>query len=243
MAKNTCFHFKQFSIQQEHCAMKVSTDACLFGAQTSVENRHRILDIGAGTGLLALMAAQRSGAMIEAVELDTQAAKQAQNNFSNSLWASRLTIHCANIQQFASAGQKQFDLIICNPPFFTSHTGSLDTLRHQARHNNTLSFAELIEVGNALLSPDGYFEVLLPTSEYPGFMGIAEATGFILSHITHIQPKPDKPIHRGMIRLAKQTNGNSHSTTHTESLIGIRDDQGVYSQAFRELLAPYYLKL
>ncbi len=241
MAKNNSFHFKQFSVHQNHCAMKVSTDACLFGAQTAVHDCQRILDIGTGTGLLALMAAQRSNAIIEAVELDQTAAEQAKENFSQSPWAGNLTVHSTSIQQFAHQQRQVFDLIICNPPFFTDHTSSPNALRNQARHNDSLPFSDLVRAADTLLADGGSFEVLLPTSEYQRFLTVAREHGFAVSTLLHIQPTPTKAIHREIIKLykGKDTTG----TPAQQELVLVKEANGEYSPRFQQLLQPYYLKL
>ncbi len=216
--------------------MKVSTDGCLFGALTQVEECRRVLDIGAGTGLLTLMAAQRSEADIDAVELDQQAARQAGENFRASPWSNRLTIHCASIQDYARQSISTYDLIICNPPFFTRHLASTNSQRHHARHNDSLSFEELLACVCKLLSREGSFEVLLPTSESERFLGLAHGCGLYCNRSIGVQATENKPVSRNILKLSFIDN------PEPEHQLVIQDGVG-YSAEFQEILKPYYLFL
>ncbi|WP_281645469.1 methyltransferase [Parendozoicomonas sp. Alg238-R29] len=237
MARNQHFHFKQFSVFQENCAMKVSTDACLFGAAVNLDGSQTILDIGAGTGLLALMAAQRADAHIDAVELDPDAAAQAQNNAEQSPWTDRITVYPQSIQRFTRENlQKRYDRIICNPPFFTAHTASDCSLRHQARHNDSLSFEELAAGAKALLDTDGLFHVLLPTSEQERFMAACREAGLFLSENFSVRPTLRKEVSRQILSFGHQEKG---ITTREICIHGA----GGYTEEFIRLLKPFYLKL
>ena len=120
MGRNNWFEFKQFRIEQQKSAMKVGTDGVLLGSWTPVKNARRILDVGTGTGIVALMLAQRSKAQIDAVEIDSLAATEAKFNFDQSVWKHRLRVHNIEFQSFASASSQKYDLIVSNPPFFTT---------------------------------------------------------------------------------------------------------------------------
>ena len=139
------FHFQQFSVIQRQSAMKVCTDAVLFGAMAPVNRGDRVLDIGTGTGVLSLMAAQLGAAQVTAVELTQQGYEEAHINFNNSPWADHLEAVHQDIQGFAMTARRQYDLIICNPPFFENHSKTTNSLRKVARHNDLLPFADLIE--------------------------------------------------------------------------------------------------
>ena len=216
--------------------MKVSTDACLFGAAVKVEQAQHILDIGTGTGLLALMAAQRTEARIVAVELDAQAAQQAEQNIQASPWADRVKLFRQSIQAFAEEYTRRFDCILCNPPFFTDHMASSDAQRHRARHNDSLSFAELASAVRRLLKQQGIFQALLPASEKTRFLQACEQEGLGLRDEIAVRPTATKPINRVILTVSLDKNA-----LETREIL-IHQGNG-YSPAFRELLSPYYLKL
>ncbi|MFI3305062.1 MAG: methyltransferase [Rikenellaceae bacterium] len=167
------FRFKQFAIEQDRTPMKVGTDGVLLGAwvATTGEERH-ILDIGTGTGVIALMMAQRTSAQIDAVEIDYESATQAAQNVEASRWRERMTVHHTQIQHFAPT--TRYDLIVTNPPYFVDSLLSLNAGRTTARHTTELSFAEIVESAARLLTPDGRLAIILPTQEAQRFE--AEAT-------------------------------------------------------------------
>ncbi|MCL6271879.1 methyltransferase [Sansalvadorimonas sp. 2012CJ34-2] len=216
--------------------MKVSTDACLFGAVIPLEESGSILDIGAGTGLLSLMAAQRSHAQITAVELDSETAGQAQTNFAKSPWQHRIKLHQQSIQDFAKSTQEKFDTIICNPPFFTNHSPSEDPRRHQARHNDTLSFEDLGKAVSKLLTSDGQFQVLIPSSEHCRLIEAMKKEGLALARQVSVKPTTKKPVSREILSFSKQ----AESFSEREICIHTKDG---YSAEFVKLLQPFYLKL
>lgn len=174
------FRFQQFSVLQKNSGMKICTDAVLFGAMAPVKQRDRVLDIGAGTGVLTLMAAQLGAAKVTAVELTQEAYQEANINVNNSPWAERLEVVHQDIQSFALAADQQYDLIISNPPFFENHLKTVDTLRNTARHADQLPFADLIGVAGSLLAPQGLFYLLLPAHAVTKFCAQASASGFYL---------------------------------------------------------------
>ncbi len=157
MGDMSTFHFQQFSVIQRQSAMKVCTDAVLFGAMAPVNRGDRVLDIGTGTGVLSLMAAQLGAAQVTAVELTQQGYEEAHINFNNSPWANHLEAVHQDIQGFALTARCQYDLIICNPPFFENHSKTTNSLRKVARHNDLLPFADLIKAPISYYPVTDYF--------------------------------------------------------------------------------------
>lgn len=234
---NTWFRFKQFNIDQEHCAMKVTTDACIQGAWTPLSTYDtQVLDIGTGTGLLSLMLAQRNHDLtIDAVEYDTAAAQQAAANVAASPWADRITVIHADIREYRPV--KQYDLIICNPPFFSSSLLGDTHSRNMARHDVSLSANELLEAVSALLADTGYFSLLLPFTEYQLWKPIAATHGLHEQQCLHIKHHPTAPVKRVVSILGKMP-VNGTPATH---MLVIKEGNDTYTPQFRELLQAFYL--
>jgi tRNA1Val (adenine37-N6)-methyltransferase len=239
---NDYFQFQQFRIEQSDCAMKVSTDACLLGAAADLTNATRLLDIGTGTGLLALMAAQRHAAVaIEAVEIDAAAATQAAANAAASPWAGRIAIHRLSLAAFAATQPVPFSHIICNPPFFRQSLRSPDVARSTARHEaaDTLSFEALAAFAAELLEADGLLTVLLPPLEMREFEQVTAAVGLYPATRLVVRHRPgSKPL-----RHITGFRRGADAALETEMTIRIAGDNAVYSEAFRALLAGFYLAL
>jgi tRNA1Val (adenine37-N6)-methyltransferase len=161
------FQFKKFTVQQDKTAMKVGTDGVLLGAWAPIDNHpNTILDIGAGTGLIALMLAQRSNAQqIDALEIDEDAYEQATDNFENSPWNDRLFCFHAGLDEFVEDPEDEYDLIVSNPPFYTEDYKSEDASRDLARFEEAMPFEELVEAADLLLSEKGVFAVIIPYKE------------------------------------------------------------------------------
>ncbi|WP_022822925.1 tRNA1(Val) (adenine(37)-N6)-methyltransferase [Hymenobacter norwichensis] len=236
---NSYFQFKQFRIEQSECAMKVSTDACVLGAAADIAMAQRILDIGTGTGLLALMAAQRNkAATIEAVELDPAAASQATENFRASPWAPRLRLHAQALAEFAATSPDPFDHILCNPPFFRHSLRPPDAQRATARHTapDTLSFLELAQFAADFLTMQGLLTVLLPPPEMQHFERDATHAGlFPLTRLVLRHRIGSKPL-RHITAFGKQP-----QPVQTQELLVTANDE--YSPDFQALLGPFYLAL
>jgi tRNA1Val (adenine37-N6)-methyltransferase len=237
---NTYFQFKQFIIHQENCAMKVCTDACLFGAwvaekvgngQMKVDS---VLDIGAGTGLLSLMIAQRSDARIDAVELDEQAAQQATDNFELSNRKERLQVIQGDIRTIHLG--KKYALIISNPPFFENDLKSNDAQRNLALHSQELGLEELLDVVQKQLSDHGKFAVLLPYHRKEAFTNLALAQGFFPEEEACVKQTPSHNYFRVMFLFGRQP------ADIKKDFIIIREREQ-YTSAFTKLLKDYYLKL
>lgn len=233
---NTHFQFKQFRIEQDRCAMKVCTDACILGAYTIAPSiATHMLDIGTGTGLLSLMLAQRYPQLhIDAVELEPAAFQQAAHNVLQSPWSSNIRLHHTAIQSFNSTNT--FQLIVCNPPFYPAHLRSDNQQKNQAHHHESLSFPELATAIKRLLAPSGLCSMLLPPRQAEEFSLLAEKAGLFVQHELLIQERARDQAHRS-IRFYSHIHKKSPSF---DRLI-IRDEEGGYSSRFQELLHPYYL--
>ncbi len=234
MPKHT-FTFKQFIIHQEKTAMKVCTDACIFGASIDLKGYHSILDIGTGTGLLALMLAQRSAATIDAVEIEQNAYEQACFNIENSPFESQISVFHQSIQNFET--DKKYDLIISNPPFYQNSLKSSDTKTNKALHNESLNFEELVEAVCRLIDVQGIFYVLLPPFEFEKLMQIAEKKELYLSKKVIIKHSENKPI----LRVIAAFSFEKPIEISKEILIIHEQDNKTYTSAFKELLKDYYL--
>lgn len=233
---NTYFKFKQFRIEQDRCSMKVTTEGCLLGALVSMNGGEKsILDIGTGTGLLALMIAQRSHARIDAVELSHDAADQAKENFKQNPWHERMHVWLTSIQDFVANSHHQYDLIVSNPPFYKGHLKS-GKAKDQAIHRDLLSLEDLAQSVVGLLQKSGCFWVIYPDYEFEQFVKVAETYGLILQITYIIYDRPGKPIFRkiGVFRFDLQPNPVSE-------VLFIKEADGRYSERFQQLVEPYYL--
>jgi tRNA1Val (adenine37-N6)-methyltransferase len=233
---NNYFQFKQFKIDQENAAMKVCTDSCIFGASIKPLGSKNVLDIGTGTGLLSLMIAQRSEALIDAVEIDEAAALQAKENVKNSPWANRINVLHTSIQDFSKASTKKYDLIISNPPFYTNSLKSENEKINAAYHSTLLSMEELLEAVKHFLLPDGRFVVLLPAYEAELLREEAIEYQLYTSVIVKIKDNEQAKVLREITVFGYELD----IPTVTEFVIK-RDEK--YTEEFVELLKDYYLYL
>jgi tRNA1Val (adenine37-N6)-methyltransferase len=215
--------------------MKVCTDACILGASTEVEKATRVLDIGTGTGLLAIMVAQRSLARVDAVEMEENAYRQAVQNAETSPFAARIQVYHQRIQDFTVVAPARYDVIVTNPPFFRNHLLSPSQQRNTAMHTATLSFGELLHSVAQLLQPQGKCFVLLPVYESQLFETEATPFGLHTTHRLMIRHSDRHPFFRSILTL-----GWSARTAIEEELTIYKAEQ-VYSDAFRHLLKDYYL--
>jgi tRNA1Val (adenine37-N6)-methyltransferase len=233
---NNFFRFKQFMVNQDKCAMKVNTDSCIFGAIIEHPSPQSILDIGTGTGVLALMMAQRFPfAQIQAVEIDSSAAKQAAENFNLSPWKERLKVFHLSVQEFSSSSDLRFDLIISNPPWFTRHHKSPDVKRSLARHNDFLPFNDLAMCVSGLISPTGIFYITLPLGESEQFNDIMIVNGLLKCSEILIRPGPSHEPNRMISGYSAVL-----SPLKKSGLI-IFDSGGNYSTESVRLLRDFYL--
>lgn len=233
------FQFKEFSIEQDRCAMKIGTDGVLLGAWTSIQDPSAILDIGAGTGILALMLAQRSDAMqIDALEIDEDAYEQCVENFENSAWADRLFCYHAALDEFAEEMEdEKYDLIISNPPFHTEDYKSGDNARNMARFADSLPFEELIKFASELLSDKGSFAVIIPYSEENYFLKLSEKVNLFPNRITRVRGTVNTAVKRSLLQLSFTDKPFS-----SNELI-LEESRHQYTQNYQKMVAPFYLKL
>lgn len=186
--------------------MKVGTDGVLLGAWAPIDNDpFSILDIGTGTGLIALMLAQRTAAeQIEALEIDNDAFEQCVENFENSPWNDRLFCFHASLDDFMEElEEEEYDLIVSNPPFYSENVSSGNDARDQARQNNSLPFSDLLEAAALLLSDDGIFSVIIPYKEEENFIALAKDHNLFPVKITHVRGTPDAEIKRSLMAFSK----------------------------------------
>ncbi len=230
------FRFQQFSVLQQHSAMKICTDTVLFGAMAPVKHGVRVLDIGTGTGVLSLMSAQLGAANITAVELTQGAYQEARSNFSNSPWAERLEVIHQDIQSFALTADRKYDLIISNPPFFDNHLKSVNPLRNTARHTDQLPFADLIDIAADLLSPQGLFYLLIPAHAVTKFSALALTSGFYLLKQTDFQGYAHNQAKVSALTFSRT------ACVFTAQLLTIYDSRNVYSSESTAYLAEFLLR-
>ncbi|MFO7721237.1 MAG: methyltransferase, partial [Gillisia sp.] len=195
---NKPFAFKQFSVEQDRCAMKIGTDGILLGAWVNLKDPYSILDIGAGTGIIGLMMAQRSNAgLIDALEIDEDAYEQCVDNFENSNWGDRLFCYHASLDEFAEEMQEEekYDLIISNPPFHSPNLNDeeISAARKKARFYDALPFEELVDSASKLLSDEGELAVILPFSEEANFLRIAKNFNLFPKRITRVRGMENTP--------------------------------------------------
>lgn len=235
---NKSFKFKQFEVCQNLAAMKVGTDGVLLGAWAPVIDGGYCLDIGAGTGLLSLMLAQRTeSAKIIAIDIDEGAFKQSSINFINSKWSDRLQCYHTSLNEFVEFTEHKFDTIVCNPPFFQNGNVAPDKQRAIARHSYSLPFAELIDAVTRLLSTHGLFSLILPKDGYEMFCEIAKLNGLYEQKRIEIRPNFAKVVHRVISCWALCSN-----QTEVEELIIEVDGRHNYSQKYKKLTKEFYLK-
>lgn len=234
----TSFHFKQFTVHQEKCAMKVGTDAVLFGSCIFPNSAKRILDIGTGSGIIALMLAQKSSALIDAVDLDEKAFAQSTENFKISPWYNRLRSYHLSFQDFSNRiNAPLYDLIVSNPPYFHHASKPNEPSRLHARHNDALTFEELIEGVNKLLLPTGKLCVILPCKEGMEFMDKAQRKGLFCRKLIRIKTKNQR-IEKRLIMEFHYTFG----LLEEEEII-IHDDDGNFTEEYIQLTKDYYIQL
>ncbi len=234
---NNYFCFKQFAVVQDNASMKVGTDGVLLGAWCGCVGARRVLDVGTGTGLIAIMAAQRSEAQVAAVEIDSNACIDAITNIDNCPWADRIELFNLSVQEFAADCQDRFDLIVSNPPFFCNSLKAPSTGRALARHDDTLPVADLFSCAVRLLTDNGRLSVIIPADRLDDYDSEAALHGLRPVRREMVRPNPNMPFHRAMVEYGY---GDSFST---DEIISIEtEEHGVYSPEYIALTRDFYLK-
>jgi tRNA1Val (adenine37-N6)-methyltransferase len=234
------FNFKQFTVQQDKCAMKIGTDGVLLGAWCPVDNNpFSVLDIGAGTGILSLMLAQRSNAeQIDALEIDEDAYEQCVENFENSPWSDRLFCFHAGLDEFVDEPEDEYDLIISNPPFYSENFKTDDSQRDLARFQDALPFEELIEAADLLLSENGIFAVIIPYKEEERFIDLCAQVELFPVKVTRVKGTHTTPIIRSLLAFKRY-----ELSVLTANELVIEISRHEYTDEYIELTKDFYLKM
>lgn len=235
MGRNNYFQFKQFRIEQKRSAMKVGIDGVLLGAWTNVHDCNTILDIGTGTGLIALMLAQRSQAEMTAIEIEKNAAEEAAENVAASIWNDRVQVQHISLQKFAASSTQQFDLIVSNPPFFRNSLKAGNESRSLARHNDSLPFSTLCEITAQLLAEKGRCAFILPIPVNAEIEMLARKNGLFLQRKTQVIPNEKKLPNRVLLEM-----GRIEVPAETDSLT-IYNNDGLRTEDFKNLTRDFYL--
>jgi len=232
---NSYFRFKQFTIQQDRSVMKVCTDSCILGAWTAkrLHEAKRMLDIGTGTGLLPIMLAQNSNAIIDCIELDHDSFKQAEENIQKSPWSERIHIIEGDARHYSF--QTKYDFIITNPPFYESDLHSPEQKKNKAKHEESLSLDELISAIRSCLVNDGAFSILLPFHRSEYFEKLALANGFFLQEKLTVR---QTPAHTAFRSISLYVTKKPAEVILNELII--KNEEGKNSSEFAELMKDYY---
>ncbi|WP_039055933.1 tRNA1(Val) (adenine(37)-N6)-methyltransferase [Enterobacter sp. Bisph1] len=231
------FTFKEFFVAHDRCAMKVGTDGVMLGAWSPVSKARHVLDIGTGSGLLALMLAQRTSqdVAITAVELDQQAAEQARTNVQASPWNQRITVHQADIRQWSTENTARYDLIVSNPPYFDEGVQCATPERDKARYTTTLDHQALLEIAAALITEEGFFCVVLPIEGCEVFTAKALKLGWHLRLRTDVSETESRLPHRVLLAFSPR-DGELFADR-----LAIRGPDQRYSESYTALTQAFYL--
>jgi len=231
------FQFKQFRVYHHRDALKVGTDGVLLGAWTKVTNADRVLDIGTGTGLIALMLAQKATVEIDAIEINSGAAGLAAENFARAPFAD-IKAHCANLAEWMHSQAGLYNLIVCNPPFFTHAQPPKNEALHVAKHTVSLGPALLFQEVRRLLRPDGRFSIIFPTQGKEEFLIEAQRHGFHVSRITEVLPLPDRPSKRLLVCFVQHPSEAVCDSLIVEEKAGERG----YTEAYKALTRDFFVR-
>lgn len=234
------FSFKKFTVKQDQCAMKVGTDSVLLGAWCPIDNHpFSVLDIGAGTGILSLMLAQRSNAeQIDAIEIDENAYEQCVENFENSPWSDRLFCFHAGLDEFVDEPEDEYDIIISNPPFYSENYKTENEQRDLARFQDALPFEELIEAADVLLSENGIFAVIIPFKEEERFIDLCAEVELFPVKVTRVKGTHNTPIIRSLLAFKRY----ELAILEADELV-IEINRHEYTDDYINLTKDFYLKM
>lgn len=237
MAREKIFRFKQFSVRNDKSAMKVGTDGVLLGAWADVSSAKKVLDIGTGTGLIALMIAQRSKADVVAVEIDGDAVNEARQNFKESPWSNRLIVKELDFANYAEICNEKYDVIVSNPPYFVNSLECVDDKRTRARHTNSLTYETLLFGSSKLLDSEGCMFLITPSDVEVVLERIILDSGLFVNEKVNVCPTINSAPKRILWKLSKD------NLKYTESMLFIEIDRHVYTQEYIALTKDYYLNM
>jgi tRNA1Val (adenine37-N6)-methyltransferase len=230
------FRFRQFTLHHHQSTMKAGTDAMLLGSWLPLTGQEqRVLDVGTGSGIVALMLAQRSQAFIHAIDIHQASVQEAAQNFQNSPWSNRLNAEFISFQKFALQQSRHYDLIVSNPPFFHNSLLPSDERLKMAKHNLNLSIADFINSSLLLLAPQGRLAVIMPIPEAADFCAGAEAKGLFMQHQLFVMPTPEHPPSRRILLLARQP-ADKINTQH----LTVRQTNGKYTEEYISLTRDFH---
>lgn len=234
------FTFKQFTVEQDRCAMKVGTDSVLLGAWCPIDNNPKsVLDIGAGTGILSLMLAQRTNAeQIDAVEIDEEAYEQCVSNYENSPWSDRLFCYHAGLDELVEDPEDEYDIIISNPPFYTEDFKTDNAQRDLARFQDALPFEDLVEAADLLLSENGIFAVIIPFKEEEKFIDLCAEFELYPVKVTRVKGSHKTPIVRSLMAFKRY----ELSVLTADELV-VEINRHEYTDGYINLTKDFYLKM
>lgn len=230
------FYFKKFQVKDDRSTMRVGTDAVLLGIATEVENAGKILEVGTGCGVIAMILAQRSDAMIDALEIDAESVSQAGENVKTSPWTGRIRVIHSPLQEYIKNCQVKYDLIVSNPPFFSRSFRSAIEKRNLSRHDDRLTFEELLESSAKLLTDKGQIWVILPVREGMYFRQKAAAAGFHLYHTHHIIPREGKEPNRAVMAFSREK-----AEKIFEDRLTLRDADNEFSEEYKSFARDFYI--
>jgi tRNA1Val (adenine37-N6)-methyltransferase len=234
---NNYFSFKEFTINQDKTIFKVGTDGVLLGACADITEGKRILDVGTGTGLIALMVAQRTAAGIVAIEPEINSYNEACENVRNSEWQNRISVENVDFQRYSSEQTQKFDIIISNPPYFRDTLKNPDRDKSATRHSDSLTFSDILFGANHLLNPKGNLQIILPYAEGTLFIAEASQSGLYCNRIIKIKPVPAGNIIRLILKFERVKKPLLEKFLTIET--GTRHR---YTEEYKEITKDFYLK-